>query len=265
MIAVTVAFALLAEAMIVIAWARNWHASWWEWHVLMLASFLLIAETARTEWHEERFAALYLDQTLAGARDVSVLLADLSGFTSFAEAHEPEDVTAMLNAYFGAIVPLMEGERGEVHQIVGDELMVIFNKQGDTPDHPLRASRAALTLLRTADRIARPEWPRFRVGVNSGTAVAAVVGGERGHRKHGVVGDAVNVAARLEQAAEASNVVIGGTTYERLPAGVVAERLPPLHVKGKTDPLEAYRLQGLGTDGRMSDKTDVPRNDDRNE
>jgi adenylate cyclase len=264
-IAVTVAFALLAEAMIVIAWARNWHASWWEWHLLMLGSFLLVAETARTEWHEERFSALYLDQTLAGARDVSVLLADLSGFTSFAEAHEPEDVTAMLNAYFGAIVPLMERENGEVHQIVGDELMVIFNKQGDTPDHPLRAARAALTLLRTADRIARPDWPRFRVGVNSGTAMAAVVGGERGHRKHGVVGDAVNVAARLEQAAEPSNVVIGGTTYARLPPEALAERLPPLHVKGKAEPLEAYRLRSLGTDGRMSDQTETPREDDRNE
>jgi adenylate cyclase len=264
-IAVTVAFALLAEAMIVIAWARNWHASWWEWHFLMLASFLLIAETARTEWHEERFSALYLDQTLAGARDVSVLLADLGGFTSFAEAHEPEDVTAMLNAYFGAIVPLMERESGEVHQIVGDELMVIFNKQGDTPDHPLRAARAALTLLRTADRIARPDWPRFRVGVNSGTAVAAVVGGERGHRKHGVVGDAVNVAARLEQAAEPENVVIGASTYARLPREALAERLPPLHVKGKAEPLDAYRLRSLGTDGRMSDQTQTPREDDRNE
>src|SRR3954468_3980463 len=176
-IAVTVAFALLAEAMIVIAWARNWHASWWEWHLLMLASFLLVAESARTEWHEERFSAIYLDETLAGARDVSVVLADLSGFTSFSERHEPDRVAAMLNAYFGAIVPLMERERGEVLQIVGDELMAIFNKQGDTPDHPLRAARAALTLLRTAETVARPDWPRFRVGVNSGDALAAVVGG----------------------------------------------------------------------------------------
>src|SRR5204863_4068909 len=85
-IAVTVAFALLAEAMIVIAWARNWHASWWEWHFLMLSSFLLVAQAARLEWHEERFSALYLDETLAGARDVSVLLADLSGFTSFSRS-----------------------------------------------------------------------------------------------------------------------------------------------------------------------------------
>jgi class 3 adenylate cyclase len=252
-IAITVAFALLAEAMIVIAWARNWHASWWEWHLLMLASFLLIAETARTEWHEERFSALYLDQTLAGARDVSVLLADLSGFTSFSERHDPEDVTSMLNAYFGAIVPLMESERGEVHQIVGDELMVIFNKQGDTPDHPLRAARAALTLVRTADRLGREDWPRFRVGVNSGTAVAAVVGGATGHRKHGIVGDAVNIAARLEAAAEPATVVIGVDTQSRLPPDTVAERLPPLSVKGKAEPLEAYRLQTLGAPGAASD------------
>jgi adenylate cyclase len=250
-IAFTVAFALLAEAMIVIAWARNWHASWWEWHLLMLGSFLLIAETARTEWHEERFSALYLDQTLAGARDVSVLLADLSGFTSYSEQHEPEDVTAMLNAYFGAIVPLMESERGEVHQIIGDEVMVIFNKQGDTPDHPLRAVRAALDLVRTAERVGRPEWPRFRVGVNSGTAVAAVVGGPTGHRKHGIVGDAVNLAARLEQAAAPASVVISRATHDRLPVGVAhVDRLPPLRVKGKADPIDAYRLDGLGSPPR---------------
>ena len=64
------AFALLAEAMIVIAWATNWQVSWWEWHILMLGAFVLIAHTARTEWHEERFSPLYLDETLAGARDV---------------------------------------------------------------------------------------------------------------------------------------------------------------------------------------------------
>jgi adenylate cyclase len=264
-IVVTVAFALLAEAMIVIAWARNWHASWWEWHLLMLASFLLLAETARMEWHEERFSALYLDETLAGTRDVSVLLADLSGFTPFSERHDPADVTAMLNAYFGAIVPRMEDERGEVHQIVGDELMVIFNKQGDTPDHPVRAARAALSLLRTAESVARPDWPRFRVGVNSGQAIAAVVGGATGHRKHGVVGDTVNVAARLEAAAAPGAAVIGASTYERLPPGAAAERLPPLEAKGKAEPLEAYRLDALGTPQGMTETTEHPREDDRND
>jgi class 3 adenylate cyclase len=264
-LAVAASFGLLAEAMIVIAWARNWHASWWEWHLLMLAAFLVIAETARTEWHEERFSALYLDETVAGARDVSVLLADLGGFTSFSERNDPADVTAMLNAYFGELVPLLERERGEVHQIVGDEVMVIFNKQNDTPDHPLRAARAALALLERAEHVAREDWPRFRIGINSGEAFAAVVGGASGHRKHGVVGDTVNVAARLEGAAAAGTIVIGRSTYERLPPGVVAERLEPLRAKGKAEPVDAYRLHALGTPSSMSEQEPNPREDDRNE
>ena len=68
------AFVLLAEAMVAIAFARNWHLSWWEWHVLMLAAFALVAVGARQSWHEERFADLYLDDTVAGdARDERAL------------------------------------------------------------------------------------------------------------------------------------------------------------------------------------------------
>ena len=246
-LAVAFAFGLLAQAMVVIAWARNWRISWWEWHVLMLAAFVLIAAIARREWYEERFSALYLDRTLAGARDVSVLLADLSGFTAYSEHHEPGRVAAMLNTYFEAIVPLLEASGGEVHQIVGDEVMAIFNKQGDTPDHPERAARAALLLQAEAEQIAaaHPQWPRFRTGVNSGDVVAAVVGGSRGHRKHGVVGDTVNLAARLEAAARPGTVVIGEATYRRLPAGAVAERVPPLQVKGKRESVDAYVLLAL--------------------
>ena len=246
-LAVAFAFGLLAQAMVVIAWARNWQISWWEWHALMLAAFVVIAAIARHEWYEERFSALYLDRTLAGARDVSVLLADLSGFTGYSERHEPGRVAAMLNTYFETIVPLLEANGGEVHQIVGDEVMAIFNKQGDTPDHPERAARAALLLQAEAERIAaaHPKWPRFRTGVNSGDVVAAVVGGSRGHRKHGVVGDTVNLAARLEGAASPGTVVIGEATYRRLPAGAVAERVPPLQVKGKRESVDAYVLLAL--------------------
>jgi class 3 adenylate cyclase len=249
---VAFAFGLLAEAMIVIAWARNWRVSWWEWHLLMLTAFVVIALIARNEWHEERFSALYLDRTLAGARDVSVLLADLSGFTAFSEAREPGEVAAMLNTYFETIVPLLEASGGEVPQIVGDEVMAIFNKQGDMPDHPQRAAAAALRLQAEAKRIAtaHPDWPCFRTGVNSGDVVAAVVGGPSGHRKHGVVGDTVNLAARLEAAARPGTVVIGDATYRRLAAGTVAERVPPLDVKGKREPVDAYVLLALpgGTD-----------------
>ena len=82
-LAVAFAFALLAEALIVAvaSLATSWRLSWWEWHALMAISFAAIAAAAYSEWYEERFSALYLDETLAGHRDVSVLFADLAGFT----------------------------------------------------------------------------------------------------------------------------------------------------------------------------------------
>jgi adenylate cyclase len=245
---VAVALALLAEAMVVIAWASNWQLSWWEWHVLMLLGFGLVAYTARREWHEERFSALYLDETLRGARDVSILFADLEGYTSYSERHSPAEVAQMLNAYFERVVPLIEREYGgEVHQLIGDAVMAIFNKAGDQPDHAVRAARAGLAFQREAHMCAQghDDWPRFRVGINSGEVLAGVVGAARGHRKHGVVGDTVNLAARLEGQATAGGVVVGAATYERLPDGTEARPMGGLHVKGKSEAVEAYMLVSL--------------------
>ena len=84
--------------------------------------------------------------------------------------------------------------------------------------------------------------------MNSGTVVAAVIGAESGHRKHGLVGDTVNLAARLESIARADSVVIGEGTYERLPPGAVVERLAPLELKGKSEPVDAYLLHALPED-----------------
>ena len=246
-LAMALAFVLLAEAMVVIAWAVNWQLSWWEWHILMLGSFLLIAFVARAEWHEERFSALYLDETLAGVRDVSIMLADLAGYTAYTERHAADEVAAMLNAYFGPIIPLMERAGGEVHQIVGDELMVIFGKDATVSDHAYRAARAALVVQRVAQRVgaAHDDWPRFRVGVSSGEVHIGVVGAARGHRKHGVVGDVVNLAARLQAAAPVGGVLIAEETFRSLGSPAVVEPLPPLEVKGKRDPVTAYILHRL--------------------
>ncbi len=247
-LAVAFAFALLAEAMAVIVFAVNWRVSWWEWHALMLAAFALIVGAARQEWHEERFSALYLDRTLSGARDASILFADLQGYTSYSERAGARAVAEMLNGYFGRLVPLLEAAGGEVHQLIGDAIMVVFNKEGDQPDHAVRAARAGLELQREAAGVAagHDDWPRFRVGVNSGEVVAGVLGGPTGHRKHGLVGDTVNLAARLESQAPVGGVLIGAGTYEQLPEGTLAQRLPPLSVKGKEEPVDAYVLHRLG-------------------
>lgn len=240
------AFVLLAEAMIAVVFARNWALSWWEWHVLLLAAFGLVALGARAQWHEERFADLYLSDTVAGSRDMSVLFADLQGFTTFSENHSPAEVTAMLNAFFEAVVPpVVQRYGGEVDRIIGDALMVTFNKRGDQPDHAARAAAAGLALQSASVPVneAHPDWPRFRVGINSGPVSVSVLGTEGG-RTHTVIGDTVNTASRIEGKAPGGGVAIGPGTKALLPEAVT-QSLGRLELKGKAAPLEVYRLVSL--------------------
>jgi adenylate cyclase len=242
------AFALLAEAMVAVAFGRNWHATWWEWHVLMLVAFALVARSAQRQWHEERFSDLYLDATAAGSREISVLFADLQGFTAYSESHTPREVSSMLNAYFEqAIPPIVRECGGEVDRIIGDALMVTFNRRGDQGDHPLRAARAALAIQRSTGELAaqHPDWPRFRVGVNTGEALVGILGAAGG-RTHTAIGDTVNLASRLEGTAPVGGVVLGPETARRLP-DAVTEPMGAVTVKGKADPIEPRLLVSLPT------------------
>ncbi len=111
----------------------------------------------------------------------------------------------MLNEYFQKAVPLVVREHdGVIDKLIGDAIMVTFNTRGDQPDHALKAVRAGLAIQQTTENVARgnPEWPRFRVGLNSGKAMVAVVGAE-GKREYTTVGDTVNLASRLEGQAKA--------------------------------------------------------------
>jgi adenylate cyclase len=243
------AFVLLAEAMVAVVFARNWALSWWEWHLLLLAAFALVVVGVRIQWHEERFADLYLEDTVSGQREMSILFADLQGFTTFSENHDSAEVTAMLNAYFQvAVPPVVRRHGGDVDRIIGDALMVTFNKRGDQPDHAWRAAAAGLALQEAAGSVllAHPDWPRFRVGVNSGPATVSLLGTEGG-RTHTVIGDTVNVASRIEGKAPAGGVAIGPGTKALLP-GAVIESLGLLSLKGKAKPLEVYRLVALRTE-----------------
>ncbi|WP_350276676.1 adenylate/guanylate cyclase domain-containing protein [Kribbella sp. HUAS MG21] len=240
------AFVLLAEAMVALVFARNWALSWWEWHVLMLAAFVLVVTGVRIQWYEERFADLYLEDTVAGQRELSVLFADLQGFTTFSENHDPAEVTAMLNTYFEVVVPpVVRRHGGDVDRIIGDALMVTFNKRGDQPDHARRAAAAGLALQEAASQVraAHPNWPQFRVGINSGIASVSLLGTEGG-RTHTVIGDTVNVASRIEGKAPGGGVAIGPATKALLPQART-ESLGMLTLKGKAEPVEVFQLLGL--------------------
>jgi adenylate cyclase len=244
LLAVASACVLLTEAMLAVAFARSWQASWWEWHLLMLGAFGAIAWCARREDAEERFRDLYLDDTAAGTREVSVLFADLEGFTRFAEGRDPREVSEMLNAYLEvAIPPIVTEHGGEIDRLIGDAIMATWGTRGDQPDHAERAVRAAADLQRETQRIsdAHPDWPRFRAAINTGEALVGVLGVESG-RSYTVVGDTVNVAARLESTAPPGGVVIGGATLRAVP-GLRVTALGQLNVKGKQEPVEAYRLE----------------------
>jgi len=182
---------------------------------------------------------------------MSVLFADLEGFTTFAERHEPEEVTAMLNAYFSMAVPaVVSPYGGEVDRIIGDALLVTFNKRGDQPDHAERAAAAGLALQAATSTVSRahPEWPRFRVGINSGPVSVSLLGTEGG-RTHTVVGDTVNTASRIEGKAPAGSVAIGPHTKALLP-GAVTVPLGALEVKGKSERVETHLLLAMDSSRR---------------
>jgi adenylate cyclase len=246
---ILVGFVLLAEAMAVSVVGRNWQLSWWEWHLLMLAAFAVIAYSAHAQWHEERFSDLYADSGEGADRELTVLFADLAGFTSFSERHSPAQVSAMLNEYFEvAIPPIVRRLGGEIDRIVGDALMVTFNKHDDQPDHAERAAAAGLEIQRATASLAaeREGWPRFRVGVNTGVATVTVLGTEGG-RTRTVIGDVVNVASRIEGKAPAGGVAVGEATAARL-AGASLRSLGAIEVKGREQPVVIYRLEGLDRD-----------------
>ena len=248
LLAIVGTWILLAEALVAVAVSENWRISWWEWHVLMLIAFGAITVVAHRLPDTERFGDLYLDEVAGGTRELSVLFADLEDFTSFSETRTPGDVRSMLNAYFEAVLPAVRSENGTVESFIGDAIMVTFNVATAQPDHAVRAARAALGLQRAADQVARshPEWPRFRAGVNTGVAAVGVVG-DRRRRDYTVLGDVVNVAARLESLAPAGGVAIGDSTRKDL-RGARVTSLGTVAVKGRTEPVDVWRLEEVEPD-----------------
>jgi adenylate cyclase len=242
-------FVLLAEALVgvLVTGERAWHASWWLWHALIVLAFLLVGLAARREWHEERFRHLYLEATRESTREVSVLFSDLAGFTPFTERSSPAQVAEMLDVYYQVATPLIgKAHGGNVEKFMGDGIMATFNSRGDQPDHARRAAESALA-LQHALAVAfhdHPEWPRLRVGVNTGTAVVREMGGQ-GHVAYIVVGDVVNTASRLEGAAPVGGVLIGAQTHAQLPGTAVVEAMPGLRVKGKELAVDAFVLHSM--------------------
>ena len=253
---VVACFVLLAEAMVGVATTgeRSWHASWWEWHGLIVLAFVIVFFAARREWRDERFRTLYLSTTRERTQEVSVLFCDLAGYTSFTTSAGHAQSAEMLASYYSVAAPLISKQfGGEVEKFVGDGIIATFNTRGDQADHPTRAAGAALALQRELGSIAGKHegWPRVRVGVNSGPAMVRELGGS-GYVAYAVVGDTMNMGSRLESNAPVGGVLIGGSTYDLLPDGTVVEPAVELLVKGREEPIRAYVLREVPGRRRVS-------------
>jgi class 3 adenylate cyclase len=180
-------------------------------------------------------------------KTVSVIFADIVSSTSRSEQTDPESTRRMLARYFDAMRRVVERHGGIVEKFIGDAVMAVFGIPVLHEDDSLRAVRAAIefgaTVTALNEELAGGQWPpiSLRIGVNTGEVVA----GDPAASQTLVTGDAVNVTARLEQAASPGEVILGASTYRLVRDAVDAEPIPALELKGKAEPVEAYRLIGL--------------------
>ena len=189
-----------------------------------------------------------------GRREVTVLFADIRGFTALSERTDPESIVAMLNSYLSVIIDRILANEGMINKFAGDSIMAVWNAPQDQPDHALLAVKAALESQRAIANMQRDSalpQVQFGIGINSGQAVAGNVGSE-GRTEYTIIGDAVNLAARLCSSVPGGHVWIGPQTYEQVKDEVEVEELEPQYFKGKAEPVTVYRVLTLrhreGTD-----------------
>jgi class 3 adenylate cyclase/tetratricopeptide (TPR) repeat protein len=179
------------------------------------------------------FAALP-SQARERRKTVTVLFCDVAGSTALGETLDPERLRALLARYFEQMKTIVERHGGSVEKFIGDAVMAVFGVPVLHEDDALRALRSAVEM-----RDALPELGlQGRIGVTTGEVVT-------GTEERLATGDAVNVAARLEQAAQPGEVLVGEPTIALVRTAAVVEVVAPLELKGKAEPVPAYRLLRL--------------------
>ena len=180
-------------------------------------------------------------------RTVTVVFCDVTGSTALGERLDPESLRGVMARYFEAMRLVIERHGGTVEKFIGDAVMAVFGVPTLHEDDAVRAVRAAAgmreALAELNEELERDFGTRLllRTGVNTGEVVA-------GTEERLATGDAINVAARLEQAAEPGEILIGPDTYALVRDAVEVEALPPLELKGKSAGLAPYRLRAVGAD-----------------
>ena len=183
-------------------------------------------------------------------REISVVFGDIRGYTRLAEQYAPAELMRILNEYLNILTGAIWQEEGTLTMFIGDALMAIFNAPLPQPDHALRAVRAAWAMRESLERQTAATGAvlapvQYGIGVNTGLAVVGNIGARDRLQNYTAIGDAVNMAQRLQTNASANQILLSASTQVAVAERVFASELGPLLVKGKTHPLRVFQLDGL--------------------
>jgi class 3 adenylate cyclase/tetratricopeptide (TPR) repeat protein len=187
-------------------------------------------------------------------KTVTILFSDVAGSTAMGEKLDPESLREVMGRYFAVMSAAIERHGGTVEKFIGDAVMAVFGLPQAHEDDALRAVRAALDMRTGLDALNEDLERRYgitmanRTGVNTGEVVTDEAAGNQ----RLATGDAVNVAARLEQAAPAMETLLGALTHALVRDAVEVEAVEPLELKGKSERVPAYRLLGLASRERAA-------------
>jgi adenylate cyclase len=181
-------------------------------------------------------------------QDITILFADIRGFTAYSEKHTPEDLVAVLNRYLAAAADAVLAYEGTVDKFLGDAVMAWYNAPLPQVDHTLRAVKSALA-IRAAIATLHAEMPvethlAFGVGIHYGDAVLGWIGTEK-RLEYTAISDSVNTTKRIQENCAKNQILISRDAYERVKDQIEATPFIPLTVKGKTQPVEVYEVLGL--------------------
>jgi class 3 adenylate cyclase/DNA-binding NarL/FixJ family response regulator len=178
---------------------------------------------------------------------VSVLFSDIRGFSTIAERLGARDVAAVVGTHLSAMAEVVAAHGGTIDKFQGDAVMAVFGAPEPFDDHAERALRCAIAMQTRQTQLNAAGWgvdglPSLDVGigVNTGQVIAGTVGGG-GRLEYTVVGDAVNVASRLQSEADGGEIVAAASTVEAA-ASIACEPIGPRHVKGRAEPVEVFRV-----------------------
>jgi adenylate cyclase len=181
-------------------------------------------------------------------QEVTVVFADVRGYTGMSEKMQPEELVRVLNIYLSVVIKEVLRHKGMINKFGGDSVMAIWNVPTRCEGHALLATKAAVDAQRAIRELQQNDasLPKvdFGIGINTGKAVAGNLGSED-RLEYSVVGAVVNIAARLTSLAESGKVWIGSDTYDLIGDYCVAKPLGTLELRGKQEPIRAYEVVNI--------------------